>query len=44
MMPTFPFFARFSGSGVDASHQNKKTAGLTDGPFVDLGLMRSTLL
>ena len=38
MMPTFPFFAFFacfSGSGVDASHPNKKTAGSTDGPFVD---------
>jgi hypothetical protein len=38
MMPTFPFFAcfaRFSRSGVDASHPNKKTARSTDGPFVD---------
>jgi hypothetical protein len=31
MMPTFPCFARFSRSGVDASHPNKKTAGSTDG-------------
>jgi len=31
MMSTFPFFAcfaRFSRSGVDASHPNKKTAGI----------------
>jgi len=33
--PSFARFARFSRSGVDASHPNKKTAGSTDGPFVD---------
>jgi hypothetical protein len=34
-----------SAGGVEVAHPNKKTAGSTDGPFVDmlLGLMRSTL-
>jgi hypothetical protein len=48
MMSTFPFFAcfaRFSRSGVDASHPNKKTAGIDRRSFRwQLGLMRSTLL